>query len=266
VGIVFRESLSEKLRRMFAWSMILGASVGYLQVLMISRQGSTRIDAAIRLLGNSPILLLPVLLLALGTWLRNRGVRWRYLIEKKVVLLFAVSLLGAQVGPDVFRIVDHLRFGRVWAETNFGGDDSYFFGTLDDQRAGSWLRRNALKSDLIGTNRICEPFTGCSGGGQTPIAAWSGLRSYLEAERFITGRQIDELLPGEKDARGYPEWLTDRQELLFDFGRSQSSSLRNVLKGEGLTWYWLDLRVKGARLAPNQDVAYRSGPIVVIRL
>jgi hypothetical protein len=162
--------------------------------------------------------------------------------------------------------VDQLRTGDVWAETNFGGDDSYFFGSADEQRAGSWLRENAQKSDLIGTNRICQPFTGCSGGGQTPIAAWSGLRSYVEAERFITGRQIDELLPGEREVRGYPEWLTDRQMLLFEFGRSQSRLLRNDLEQEGVSWYWLDLRVEGSRLTLNQDVAFRSGSIVVIRL
>ena len=186
-------------------------------------------------------------------------------IRGKLIPLMAVCLLGAQAGPDTYRIVDQLRSGDVWAETNFGGDDSYFFGNADEQRAGSWLRINAQKSDSIGTNRICQAFTGCSAGGQTPIAAWSGLRSFVEGERFITGRQIDELLPGEQDVRGYSEWLTNRQMLLYRFGNSQSRLLSSELEQQGVDWYWLDLRIQGSRLAPNQEVAFQSGSIVIIR-
>ena len=266
VGIVLLEIWGEKPRWTFVLSLLLGVVVGFLQVWMISKQGSTRFDALVRLFGNSPILLLPICMLAVTTRLSKRSSNWRALLGNRLIPLAAVCLLGAQAGPDAFRIVDQLRTGDVWAETNFGGDDSYFFGSADEQRAGSWLRENAQKSDLIGTNRICQPFTGCSGGGQTPIAAWSGLRAYVEAERFITGRQIDELLPGEQEVRGYPEWLTDRQVLLFEFGRSQSRLLRNDLEKEGVSWYWLDLRVEGSRLTSNKDVAFRSGPIFVLKL
>lgn len=266
VGIVLSEVWREKPRWAFVLSMLFGVIVGFVQVWMISKQGSTRVDALVRLFGNSPILLLPIFLLVVTTRLSKRTSKWRALFGNKLIPLAAVCLLGAQAGPDAFRIVDQLRTGDVWAETNFGGDDSYFFGNADEQRAGSWLRVNAQKSDLIGTNRICQPFTGCSGGGQTPIAAWSGLRSYVEAERFITGRQIDDLLPGEQEIRGYPEWLTDRQMLLFEFGRSQSVVLRKDLEQEGVSWYWLDLRVEGSKLTSNNDVAFRSGPIIVLQL
>jgi hypothetical protein len=266
VGAVLREIRSEKRRGMFVLSMLFGVVVGFLQILMISKQGSTRIDAIARLLGNSLILLLPVCVLLVGTWVSRQSSKWRPRFGGKLIPLMAVCLLGAQAGPDTYRIVDQLRSGDVWAETNFGGDDSYFFGNADEQRAGSWLRINAQKSDLIGTNRICQPFTGCSAGGQTPIAAWSGLRSFVEGERFITGRQIDELLPGEQDVRGYPEWLTNRQMLLYRFGNSQSRLLSSELEQQGVDWYWLDLRIQGSRLAPNQEVAFQSGSIVIIRL
>jgi hypothetical protein len=92
------------------------------------------------------------------------------------------------------------------------------------------------------------------------------LRSYLEAERFITGRRVDEVLVNESVPRGFPDWLLERQSLLVGFASEQNVETKTRLRNEGVTWYWLDLRVEGSRLTSSQDVAFRSGPILVLEL
>jgi hypothetical protein len=150
-------------------------------------------------------------------------------------------------GPDTWRIVTQIKSGGVWEETNFGESDDFFFGSSDEAAAGNWLRSHAHKDDIIGTNNICKPQVDCPSGGQTPIAAWSGLRSYLEAERFITGRRVDEVLVNESVPRGFPDWLLERQSLLVGFASEQNVETKTRLRNEGVTWYWLDLRVESRR-------------------
>lgn len=247
-------------------SLCLGLIVGIFQQWMLSNDGPSRRDAAIRVIGNSPILFVLILLIVIAYYVTFRLNRSGRIGHSIVILLIAVGLIGSMTGSDTWRIITQVRSGGVWDETNFGASDSFFFGTGDEVAAGKWLRTHAEQSDIIGTNNVCKPQVDCPSGGQTPIAAWSGLRSYIEAERFITGRRVDEVLTNEPAPRGFPSWLLERQSLLAEFASFQNGGAKARLQDDDVRWFWLDLRVEGSRLSSGENVRFRSGPIVLIEL
>jgi hypothetical protein len=266
IAAVFQVGAELSSRTLIGTILSLGIATGVFQQALLSNRGSSRNDAFLRIVANSPILFFLVVLVFIGyssaLWLR----RPNRITQLSVLPLIAIGLIGSMAGPDTWRIVTQIKSGGVWEETNFGESDDFFFGSSDEAAAGNWLRSHAHKDDIIGTNNICKPQVDCPSGGQTPIAAWSGLRSYLEAERFITGRRVDEVLVNESVPRGFPDWLLERQSLLVGFASEQNVETKTRLRNEGVTWYWLDLRVEGSRLTSNQDVAFRSGPILVLEL
>jgi len=176
--------------------------------------------------------------------------------------LYALSFFG---GSDIDRLIAQVDSGTVWAETGFGESDQFFFGSADDVAAREFLAMNAHPESLIGTNRLCAVGDGCALDGQTAVAAWSRLRTYVEGERFTTGRKADGI-NANGDVEGHPRWLTERKELMISFGKDQSESHVRSLQTEGIEWFWLDL-TRNEGLVTNQElVAFSNRTVAILDL
>lgn len=176
--------------------------------------------------------------------------------------LYAISFYG---GSDVDRLIVQVDSGTVWAETGFGESDQFFFGTADDIAASQYLVKNANPESLIGTNRLCAVGDGCALDGQTAVAAWSRLRTYVEGERFTTGRKADGI-NANGDVEGHPRWLTERKELMISFGKDQSKGLVQSLQAEGIEWFWLDLTRNKGLVTDQKLVVFSNRTVAILDL
>jgi hypothetical protein len=215
---------------------------------------------------NSPLLILAVgLLLGIVYFgiVTRTSTRLRILMSMSLVMLLGLS---AYSGPDLYRLGRQVQSGDIWTETGFGETDRFFFGSKDESEAALWLQENSDNADLIATNHICNLGEGCALDGQSPISAWSRLRGYVEAERFATGRRVDEVLNGDQEPRGHPAWLNNRKAVVLDFATDQSLEHVEELRQAGVDWFWLDLTRDGAMLTDPSLVAIQTTSIAVLKL
>ena len=200
-------------------------------------------------------------------------ITWRLMIPRTPLpssrlfrMIVSCLLIGGFVGGDAFRVVLQLKTQTVWASTNFGASDQFFFGSDEEQEAAQWLRENSLPTDVIATNLICPLGEGCSLDGQSPISAWTHRRSFAEAERFITGRSADDVSFGELVPKGHPEWLMNRKRIMLEFASNQNESARQKLLAGGVRWFWLDVSLPNATVVNESLVKYQNSSIAILEL
>lgn len=265
IAFVARSLETEVTKRILVVGLLVGICVGVIQ--MWTKQVDAGIQETLLMkLFNSPLLILAAALLSglvLFVVLTRFGDHSRHLL---VITLVALIGLSSYSGPDLYRIGRQIQRGDIWTETGFGETDRFFFGSQDEAIAAAWLQKFSESSDLIATNHLCNVGEGCALDGQSPISAWSRLRSYVEAERFATGRRVDEILNGEQSPRGHPSWLNDRKREVFDFASDQSSLHLEALRRAGVDWFWLDLAKEGAVLTDPTLVAIQTPTVIVLNL
>lgn len=243
---------------------VIGASAGFAQEILKLKGTSILFHDAIRLAGLLPTIPYgATIFVLLVVRLATRFVRFR---TTSVVAITAVLLTSAGFGGDIYRIALHLQTGTVWAATSFGESDGFFFGTNDEKIAARWITENVDSRDIVATNRVCGTTRRCDLDGQSAIASWTQRRTYLEAERFITGRSVDEVVPGDDVARGHPLWITERKEVSIRFGQQQSEQLKGRLIDQGVRWFWLDLDRNSAEITDDSIVVFQSGKIAILKL
>lgn len=253
-------------KKMFTFSlMVAGAFAGFIQEVFKLKGSSLWHYDIVRVMGLLPLVPMAVTLV-LWLVLKISSNFNRYRAGTSMVSFAAVVLLSSGIGGDVFRIGLQVGTGTVWAATNFGSSDAFYFGSGDEESVAQWIRKYSKSSDVVGTNRICPTLSSCSLDGQSAVASWTQRRTYIEAERFITGRSVDEVSDGEFQPQGHPRWITERKTLCIDFGRNQSDQLKMRLIRDGVRWFWLDLTVNNASLTGNAPVVFRSGNIVLLKL
>ena len=156
---------------------------------------------------------------------------------------------------------------NVW-DKNFGESRStFFYGNQFEIDAKYWLIGNSKDSDVVATNHICQLNISCSLDGQTPIAAWTERRTLIEAERFITGRKVDEILFAESKPRGHPKWVSERRRVSIDFANKPTKALLNQLQDWGVSWFWVDLDLTANRSWTGfADVGYSNSSIIILEI
>lgn len=178
------------------------------------------------------------------------------------VVTYGLGLYGA---TDAHRFVDQFETGSVWAETGFGESDRFFFGTSDEEQAAKFLVAHASSQDVIGTNKLCAVGDGCALSGQTSIAAWSQLRSYVEAERFTTGLTAKGI-NSDGTVSEHPDWITERLKLMILFGQDQSEKVQALVREAGIDWFWLDLSRNEGTVTNPELVATQTPTVVILKI
>ena len=259
------------LRHKFDWRLqttlvLTGAGIGLAQRMFEFWSNSNNLVRRLQIFGDLPLIEVGAsVLVGLAAWQLIKSKNFSTPIPSLRMVVICL-LIGGFVGGDAFRIALQVKTQTVWASTNFGASDQFFFGSNDEQDAAQWIRKNSQLADVIATNRICPLGEGCSLDGQSPISAWTHRRSFVEAERFITGRSVDETSYGELTPRGHPMWLTDRRRLMLDFALDQNESSRQKLITAGVRWFWLDVSLPSATLVNESLVVYRNKSIAILEL
>ena len=259
------------IRHKFDWRLqtifvLTGAGVGLAQRMFEFWSNSSNVVRRLQVFGDLPLIEVGAsVLVGLAAWQLIKSKSFFPPIPSRRMVVICL-LIGGFIGGDAFRIALQVKTQTVWASTNFGASDQFFFGSNDEQDAAQWIRKNSQLADMIATNRICPLGEGCSLDGQSPISAWTHRRSFVEAERFITGRSVDETSYGELTPRGHPMWLTDRRRLMLDFALDQNESSRQKLIAAGVRWFWLDVSLPSATLVDESLVVYRNKSIAILEL
>ena len=223
----------------------------------------------IQILGWGLLQLIVCLILSVlfMVWASRRGSNSTGFGYKRFLVLVCIFLLFSQTGPDIYRMVMLGRGINVW-DQNFGESHrTFFYGSQDDIDAKNWLIENSKFSDVVATNHICQLYVSCNLDGQTPIAAWTERRTLIEAERFITGRKVDEILFGELSPQGHPDWVSERRRVSIEFANKPTKELLNQLHNWGVSWFWVDLDMTTNRSWTGfADVGFLTSSIVVLDL
>jgi hypothetical protein len=257
------ESISKTL---VVFSGFAGALLGVIQQRFLQAESGSTVGGAMRILGQGP-LVVGIVVIGIGIVLwRKNVVQPEGLRLSRVLSLSAILLLATLGGGDANRIVQQVTQSSVWAETNFGQSDQFFVGSPDEQNAALWLIKNSDMTDIVGTNRICPINIDCQFSGQSAIAAWTNRRTYIEAERFIVGRRVDEVPVGAQSIAGHPNWVSDRKSKMISFGVLQDEERFKTLQNAGVDWFWLDLRFGKLSSSAERQVVYRSTSIVILRI
>lgn len=257
------QKIDWRLRTIF---VLIGVGVGLTQRLFEFWSNSNNHFRRLEVIGDLPFIELGAsVLVGLVAWYLIKSRNFMPPIPSLRVIVICL-LVGGFAGGDVFRIALQVKTQTVWASTNFGASDQFFFGSNDEQDAAQWIRKNSQTADVVGTNRICPLGRGCSLDGQSPIAAWTHRRSFAEAERFITGRSVDETSFGELTPKGHPKWLTDRRRVMLNFALNQNEPSRQKLIAAGVRWFWLDVSLPGATVVNETLVRYRNSSIAILEL
>ena len=178
-------------------------------------------------------------------WSFPRGRNKKVLIRKPFGIMVCIFLLVSFSGSDIYRLAN-LGFGNNDWDKGFGVGKSRhaeIYGTSEEIEAGNWMVENSYKDEIVATNHICPLDKHCNLDGETPIAAWTERRSLIEAERFVTGRAVDERLFGETTTQGHPNWVNERRTVSIEFANNPSEELLAKLQGWGVSWFWVDLKM-----------------------
>ena len=250
-------------RRLLSLLGLAGSLFGVLQVALLKADSGLMTNTALRFIGRGPLLLGIGSLLVVLIVLRCRQDR---VIPRLRIASLVVSILVAAsfMGSDIYRVISQVQHGDVWAATNFGESDRFFFGSDDEIAAAKWLRENSVPSDIVATNRLCKIDSDCSWSGQSPIAAWTQRRTFIEAERFIVGRRVDEIPIGSSNPLGHPKWVVERKSVSHQYGKSDSTDNETLLRNQSVKWFWYDNRVSPAPTAGY--MRFQSGPILIFEI
>jgi hypothetical protein len=238
---------------------LLGALSGVLGYWMVQQSNVGDVFTAMRIIGRGGLQLAigVVVVLVISLWIRH--------LPK--ILFVCIFLLGSLIGSDVYRISGLLSGNNVWNQGFEETKQQMFYGSDLEIEAKRWILSNTSESTLIATNHICPLGESCSLDGETPIAAWTQRRTLIEAERFITGRRVDETLFNEKSPRGHPDWVNERRDTAIQFANRPTMELLEKLKSWGVEWFWVD-----TNLTPNRSwagfamVSFSNAAVTVLKL
>lgn len=256
----------EMSRLLSVGSVAIGVFLGFVQELFAHTSITGVRGGLLRLagIGLFPFAVVIVVLLVVLICQSRKSTRPH--IRSTAVTVSLLVLMSTWTGGDSYRFARQIQNGTVWGQTNFGMSDSFFFGGFDEQRVADWVRRNTASEAVLATNHLCPVGIDCALAGESPIAAWSQRRTYIEAERFVVGRRVNEIPIGANEVVGHPVWINRRKELSLRFSNNQHPSIQADLLDAGVQWFWLDLAQRGARVTRPELIAYRSGAIVLLHL
>lgn len=238
--------------------LVVGVVVAMASVFAGQSAGSTQIDRALRLSGNG-VLLSFICMFVLGL-LRVRGRTLRSASQSALFILCG-SLLG--LGCIRSWVSSDWRFSR---DSDLPPEE-FFRGSAGEQSAAAWLRENSRSEDVIATNRLCELWLSCPLDGQTPVASLTSRRTWIEAERFVTGRSVDQQLFGETSVRGHPAWVNMRRTRSLEFASVPSSESADALAKGGVRFIWIDKAFPAAReWEPFAVIRFDNSKVTVLEL
>lgn len=178
-------------------------------------------------------------------WSFPRSRSKKVLNRKPFGIMVCIFLLVSLSGSDIYRLAN-LGFGINDWDRGFGVGKSRhaeIYGSAEEIEAGNWMVKNSSKDEIVATNHICPLDKHCNLDGETPIAARTERRSLIEAERFITGRAVDERLFAETTTQGHPNWVNERRKVSIEFANNPSKEGLAKLQSWGVSWFWVDLKM-----------------------
>ena len=238
---------------------LIGAISGTIGYWMVQQSNVGDFFTAARIIGRGGLQLIVGILFVYAFSLLKRNTYKN--------LLLCIFLLSSLAGSDIYRISGLLMGRNVWDQGFENSKQAMFYGSTLESEAKEWILANSLEADLIATNHICSVNESCSLEGETPIAAWTQRRTLIEAERFITGRRVDETLFDEQTPRGHPDWVNERRETAINFADQPTTELLSKLKSWGVEWFWVDTEITQNRSWDGlATVRFSNAAVTVLQL
>jgi hypothetical protein len=238
---------------------LIGAISGTIGYWMVQQSNAGDFFTAARIMGRGGLQLIVGIIFIYAFSLLKRNTYKN--------LLVCIFLLFSLAGSDVYRISGLLMGRNVWDQGFEDSKQTMFYGSTLESEAKEWVLANSLETDLIATNHICPLNESCSLEGETPIAAWTQRRTLIEAERFITGRRVDEILFDEQTPRGHPDWVNERRESAIKFADQPTTELLSKLKSWGVEWFWVDTEITQNRSWDGlATVRFSNASVTVLQL
>jgi len=238
---------------------LLGAPSGVLGYWMVQQSNVGNVFTVMRIIGRGGLQLSIGVAVVLVISLRIKHL--------PKILFVCIFLLVSLIGSDVYRISGLLSGNNVWNQGFEETKQQMFYGSTLEVEAKKWILSNTSEYAIIATNHICPLGESCSLDGETPIAAWTQRRTLIEAERFITGRRVDETLFKELSTRGHPDWVNERRDTAIRFANRPTKELLEKLKGWGVEWFWVDTNLTQNRSwAGFAMVGFSNAAVTVLKL
>lgn len=248
VGITLKDfHVLRETRFLFALMSAIAIFVGVVgyEIKMQSNSGESYLIFQIFAWGGFHLAASVILAWIFIVWSSHCGTNKKVLIRKPFGIMVCIFLLFSFGGSDVYRLAN-LGFGNNDWDRGFGDGGLLYaeiYGTSEEIEARNWMVKNSSEDVIVATNHICPLDKHCHLDGETPIAAWTERRSLIEAERFITGRAVDEKLFGESITRGHPNWVNERRQVSIEFADDPSKEGLAKLRSWGVSWFWVDLDI-----------------------